>query len=117
MFVTTMMLALAGLGTPSASDGYRFPWSAERISTRPIEIKLYRDYASLQNDYALQTNARAYGAGRPIRAFAAIHDDKCVIHMVDPKIDYNPANAGHELAHCLYGLWHDEPKVAGAAHQ
>lgn len=35
------------------------------------------------------------------------NEKRCVIHIVKPEKDYRPKHLGHELAHCLYGRWHD----------
>lgn len=32
----------------------------------------------------------------------------CRIHIVDPEVRWQPHVIGHELAHCMYGAWHEE---------
>lgn len=34
------------------------------------------------------------------------NSNKCVIHIVDPTLSYEPQYLGHEVLHCLVGNWH-----------
>jgi len=33
----------------------------------------------------------------------------CTIYVMDPSTSYKPELIGHEVAHCIWGRWHDKP--------
>ena len=47
-----------------------------------------------------------------VAAFSVLNKENtdCDIYMLDPKVSYEPEFYGHELVHCVYGVWHQEPQ-------
>ncbi len=106
--LTSFAIASCDKGTAkgTASDGYTFEQGVEPYKEREISIVLYRDAESLKAFYATLPNARTLSNLEDLKAFSSITDTRCVIHMVDPAVSYDPEFAGHELVHCMYGEFH-----------
>lgn len=70
-----------------------------------IKIVTYDTFASL----ALSARIHGFDQWQAIRAFA-IQDPSllgpCTVHMVDPRMSYDPDYVGHEMLHCFFGNWH-----------
>ena len=70
-----------------------------------IKIVKYDTFAAL----AISAKIHGFKNWQAIRAFA-VQDPSvigpCTVHVVDPKVSYNPDYFGHELLHCFYGNWH-----------
>jgi hypothetical protein len=90
-------------GLPGA-DGYVFEEPTILATEFKVQVVLYKSTKELRAE------GRSYGADNPsLMAFAILEPplyDKCTIHIVDPKYDYQPEWYGHELTHCIYGQWH-----------
>jgi hypothetical protein len=70
-----------------------------------IRIVKYDTFAAL----AISAKQHGFKMWQAVRAFA-VQDSSplgpCTVHIVDPKISYNPDYFGHEALHCFYGNWH-----------
>lgn len=47
--------------------------------------------------------------GYIVKGYAYYERRPCEVHIVDPRIHYMPETIGHEVAHCVFGAFH-EPK-------
>lgn len=111
-FLTGLALAAAVVATPALAkvnrgeDNYVFErkeWVELKFQT---EIVLYSDFESLE-EAAEKLKTYPY-AGNKFAAFSVFYPKRklCVIHMIDPGVEYLPEHIGHELAHCGFGNFH-----------
>jgi len=105
ILASLLALSLASC-QPSADDGYTFEKAATRIEERPITVITHSSINELKQYYNSQPNHRKLGANEQLHAYTVIRPKVCEMHVVDPKVSYDPVFMGHELTHCLYGEWH-----------
>jgi hypothetical protein len=115
MFVMIIGLASCGktsTGHNTGADGYYFEKETFTRTEFPVEIVLVQSAAEMSK--LISTQKRVQGTIEPknVAAFSTIrlNDPKCKIYMIDPKVHYEPEFIGHELVHCIYGIWHREPQ-------
>lgn len=110
----------AGLPPPASpkvwkksSDGYYFEKPTFTRTQFPLEIVLVKDEKEMKEQIQ-KRGGKIVGDIRPgqVAAFSVIRneDETCTIYMIDPKVNYKPELIGHELVHCIYGMWHSEPQ-------
>jgi hypothetical protein len=111
-------LALVACGPSSDSgkvgkDGYYFEKETFTRTYFPMEIVLMPSAAALSAEIAKRNNVQGTVAPKNVAAFSVIrqNDLTCTVYMVDPKVKYEPEFYGHELVHCIYGVWHREPQL------
>lgn len=94
------------------ADGYYFEKESFTRTDFPVEIVLVKSSAEMSKLIATKKNVQGTIEPKNVAAFSTIriHDPKCTIYMLDPKIQYEPEFIGHELVHCIYGVWHREPQ-------
>jgi hypothetical protein len=117
--------------TPPGDDGIPRAINGQIIDThqwwnvefekydRPIKIVVYPTYEALRKSYE-KIHPKSKGDG--ILGFSEPwKEEKCTLHIVDPKVEYQAAILGHEMMHCIYGAWHDpfgappiKPKQSGS---
>lgn len=103
-------IALLGLtvtscdtGSNTGADGYKFGKPQYEKTQVQIQIVTYKTRSDLLK------SAKARGVADPdVVAFSVLKPpfDTCTIHMIDPRVSYEPEFVGHELLHCVYGQWH-----------
>ncbi len=95
-------------------DGYYFEQETFTRTNFPVEVILVQSEKEMSALIQKRTG-QAVGKISPknVAAFAVIrnNDTKCTIYMLDPKVKYEPEYIGHELVHCIYGVWHKEPQT------
>ena len=88
----------------TGSDGYTFGTKQYTQKKFTVVITEY------PNRKEFLEAARAAGIKTPdVIAFSKLVPpkfDTCKVHIVDPKVSYQPEFLGHEFAHCIYGQWH-----------
>jgi hypothetical protein len=68
---------------------------------RQIRVVTHPSLAHLNQTYV------ALGRGSSgVLAFSDIDGSVCEVHIVDPAVDYQATLIGHEMMHCIYGIWH-----------
>jgi hypothetical protein len=89
-----------------ASDGYYFEQSTFTRLEPGVTIVLVKDQTEMTQ--LLKDHGRTIQEGREVAAFSVLEvkESKCTIYMIDPKDSYQPEFIGHELVHCIYGVWH-----------
>jgi hypothetical protein len=107
-------------GPPSkrkASDGYYFESETFQRNNFEVEMVLFQTREDLLNQFDFVSKNRVVNiisstTRNEIQAFSVIrmNDTKCTIYAMDPKFRYQPEFLGHELVHCIYGVWHEEPQ-------
>lgn len=94
-------LLLAGCA-PQSSDGYQFDDMEFDRPTPNITVVTHPSLANLR----AEAPAVAIEPGRNLYAWSYLTRDACEIHVVDPRVAYQPEWIGHETAHCIWGRWH-----------
>lgn len=104
---TTALLAIAltscDSGPKPGADGYQFGKPQYEKQQVTINVVTYKTQSDLLKE------AAKHGATSPtIVAFSVLRPpfDTCTIHMIDPRVRYEPEYVGHEFLHCAYGQWH-----------
>ena len=100
--ITLLLLTiiLSGCATvPRGQDAYRFDHREWYEPEKPI---VFVEHKSLED---LRSAAPVRGKGE-VMAWSVLTKDRCIVHIIDPKVSYEPKWIGHEIAHCLYGRWH-----------
>lgn len=106
---TTALLAFAfaltscDTGSNTGADGYQFGKAQYERQQVQVNIITYQKQSDLLKEAAM------HGATSPtIVAFSVLRPpfDTCTIHMIDPRVRYEPEFVGHEFLHCAYGQWH-----------
>lgn len=108
IFVSPLAL-MACNGQPEASDGYRFQ-HAEFVHLEPeVTFVVHRNLDDLRRHAPSAANAQLEGGRRALFAWSVLTGpthNRCEVHIVDPTVSYEPEWIGHEVAHCIYGRWH-----------
>ena len=106
MTARTIILAAAALtaSCDQPADGCRYEGASFERDTVDVHVVTY------QSEHELLAAARerhvVVGEGRKLRAFAVIRGDRCIMHIIDPAVSYQPQWIGHEFVHCIRGDWH-----------
>lgn len=105
--LTTVLLAFTVVSCKPApnkgADGYQFGTPQYEKQQVTINVVTYQKRSDLLKE------AKKYGANsETLVAFSVLKFpfDTCTVHMVDPRVKYEPEFIGHEFAHCVYGQWH-----------
>lgn len=107
--VFLLFLTSCNPGPQKGADGYTFREKQFEKTKVQINIVTYKSQVDLQR--ALGNRG---GVDRQtVVAFSELRApfDVCTIHMVDPKVKYQPEFVGHEMLHCVYGQWHKDNKT------
>lgn len=103
--VSSFVPAVAKQRQHEASDGYAFgrkEYVLDRLDLRIVEHPNFRDLTSAM------PNGGPPRKVRKVQAWSNISSDGyCEVHIIDQSLTYTPEALGHELAHCIYGRWHD----------
>jgi hypothetical protein len=86
-------------------DGYTFGEPSFEKNRVTITIVTYSSRKEL-----LEAAKKTGINNRDLAAFALIPADSnnntCTVHIMSPKVSYEPEWYGHEFMHCFYGQWH-----------
>lgn len=96
------------------ADGYYFEKETFTRTNFPVEIVLVQSEEEMAKLISEKKNVAGTIEPKRVAAFSTIrvNDPKCTIYMLDPKTTkYEPEFIGHELVHCIYGVWHREPQT------
>lgn len=95
-----LLLLLAGC---QGSDTYQFERKEFERAEPAITIVTHPTLADLR---AKAPAAARQGEGRRLMAWSIIRPDGREVHVVDPAKQWRPEWIGHEVAHCVWGRWH-----------
>lgn len=89
-------------------DGYYFEHPTRHNTKFSVEIKFIDDRKEMQQMY-LKSNGKSPSLNRRVIAFSTFNStsNKCTIYITDPRKRYVPEIIGHELTHCMFGMWHN----------
>lgn len=85
----------------SRKDGFVFVRKETNYETITVHIRTYA------TDKELNDAAKARGVTTEVNAWGVLKGNECTIHVRDPSVMYQPEFIGHEIAHCVWGRWHD----------
>jgi hypothetical protein len=85
------------------ADGYNFGKPSFEKAKVEVQFVTYKTRAEFM-EAAKKRNVDSL----ELQAFTELRDpfNKSTIHVMDPRVKYQPEFIGHELAHCFYGQWH-----------
>jgi hypothetical protein len=87
----------------SSADGYNFGNPTFEKTKVEVQFVTYKTRAEF-----LEAAKKRNVDSLELQAFTELRSpfNKCTIHVMDPRVKYQPEFIGHELAHCIYGQWH-----------
>lgn len=89
------------------SDGYVFNRKEYENTTPGVKFVLLQNSSEMT-----EVKKKFFGPNwKQVSAFTEWNPDKgtCTIYIMDPNWQYKPELIGHEVAHCIWGRWHDKP--------
>lgn len=96
-------------GSPNSrrgADDYYFEKKEYDQKQVTVKVELF------ETRRAFEVAAREKEIKNPevLGAFATLANDgsSCTIYTLEPTVSYEPEFLGHELAHCMWGRWHQE---------
>ena len=106
VMICGLLLASCGQQKNVGADGYRFEEATldrKELNVKIVFVQSNQEMNALEKEH----NAEAQ-PGYEIAAFATYSQTEphCTIYAIDPKVNYQPEWIGHELVHCVYGVWH-----------
>ena len=110
----TALLFIPGCSdySPSGKDGYKF----EEKEYEKLDIQV--SVVVLQDQAQFNKEAKKWAPGvEGLQAFGRLQPklNRCIIYVKDPDWQYHPEWMGHELAHCIWGRWHQSINAQQAA--
>ncbi len=106
MILLGLIWILSGCATMRGADKYMFGKAEWYRPDTQIEFVTHPSLADLRRATPADIHELP-----DIMAWSVISQGKCIVHILDPQISYKPEWIGHEIAHCIYGRWHDAPKT------
>ena len=94
----------------AAEDGYRFGEKEYEKLEFHVTIVLFRDaqeMVKLGRKHGFSRRELAAYSKDGVAAFSILREEECIIFMKDADWEYEPEYYGHELAHCIWGRWHN----------
>jgi hypothetical protein len=94
------------------ADGYYFEKETFTRTQLQVNVVLVQSQAEMTALIKEKDNVQGTINPNLTAAFStlAVNEPRCTIYMLDPKVQYEPEFIGHELVHCIYGVWHKEPQ-------
>lgn len=110
---SVMLLGACSTTNTIGTDGYRFFGKEYENVTPGVEFVL------LQNEEErVAVKKKFFGPEwKKVSAFTEwnVKEGVCKIYIQDPDWQYKPELIGHEVAHCIWGRWHEQVIVSQAA--
>ena len=85
------------------ADGYIFGKTEYESHSFHVNIITYKNRTTFMNA-AQQFNVDS----ERLVAFTVSNENTCTMHIMDPRVKYQPEYVGHEFLHCMYGQWHTD---------
>jgi len=103
--VLVLLLTSCEQSSQKGSDGYNFEskeFERTEISLSVVVIPDQSEFDRLQLIHAPTIE------GLQAFSYFSLRDNHCTIFIKDPEWSYEPEFIGHELAHCIWGRWHQK---------
>ena len=103
--IGSLLLISCDPGPSKGKDGYNFESKEYEKTSLQVEIVIIPD----QNEFNRLAQEWAPGV-EGLQAFGRLQPavDKCIIYIKEPTWQYHPEFIGHEMAHCIWGRWHQK---------
>lgn len=112
-FVAVLALSSCDQGPKKGVDGYKFHEKEFERTVVAVNVVTYKTktelHAAVKQYLKDGTDPNSYNAFTIL--FPKGTNDTCVIHMMDPSVQYTPQHVGHEMLHCFYGQFHIDNKT------
>lgn len=103
-----LFLSSCDEGPKRGADDYYFEEKEYERTSLGVTMVLFETRAEFERvakqklgkDYPVETVA-AFGA-------LSVVGNNCTIYTMDASVQYEPEYLGHELAHCIWGRWHQK---------
>jgi hypothetical protein len=99
-----LVLLIALIGTAASAT----IWTGKTRYVNPVTVKIVEH----PNIWSLRSAAIFWAPSLNAEVLAGFsytqQNGTCVIHIIDPEVDYQPEIIGHEFAHCAYGSFHEK---------
>lgn len=91
--------------TFAATDDYVFEGKEFEHADFRLKVVIIPDQKKFD-----ELRAKLNPNANDIQAFSSINtlNNTCTIYIKDPTWQYTPEKIGHEIAHCVWGRWHNE---------
>lgn len=106
LVASLLMLGSCDQGPKKGVDGYKFYQKEYEQTVVAVNVVTYKTREELHAAAAKflgEKDAKSYNA---FSILFKNKPDQCVIHMMDPSVEYTPQHVGHEMLHCFYGQFH-----------
>ena len=114
VFLATLLLFGCDNSSPSkGKDRYWFETKEYEKTELDMSVKVYATKADLR----LAAKTKGITNWEYIQAFGVLKPtiSQCTLHIVDPTDRYEPEYYGHELAHCIWGRFHEKQNKSVSA--
>jgi hypothetical protein len=110
LFIVLSVMTSCDTAPKIGADGYKFGEKQYTQNELGVKVITYSTRADFNKELKRRDLLTKDGE---IMAFSVLFTEApnlCVIHMVDPAVEYKPEFVGHEFLHCVYGQWHTNNK-------
>lgn len=110
LFILLLLVTSCDSSPKRGADGYKFGEKQYTQNELGVKVVTYSTRADFNKELKKRNLSIKDGE---IMAFSVLFvksPNICVIHMVDPAVEYKPEFVGHEFLHCVYGQWHTNNK-------
>ena len=88
----------------NGKDGYKF----EEKEYEKVDLQI--SFIIIQDQQQFNELASIWAPGvEGLQAFSRLQPkiNRCIVYIKDPTWQYTPEFIGHEIAHCIWGRWHE----------
>jgi len=110
IFILLLLVTSCDTAPKKGADGYKFGEKQYTQNELGVKVVTYSSRTEFNKELKKRNLSAKDGE---IMAFSVLFVEApnlCVIHMVDPTVEYRPEFVGHEFLHCVYGQWHTDNK-------
>lgn len=110
LFILLLLVTSCDSSPKRGADGYKFGEKQYTQNELGVKVVTYSTRADFNRELKKRNLSTKDGE---IMAFSILFTEApnlCVIHMMDPAVEYRPEFVGHEFLHCVYGQWHTNNK-------
>ena len=104
-YAILVLLLVSCDSSHKGADGFAFLHKETNYETITVHIRTY------STDKEMNDAAKARGVTSEVNAWGTLKGNECTIHVRDPSVVYQPEFIGHEIAHCVWGRWHDSNRT------
>jgi len=110
LLIVLSLMTSCDTSPKTGSDGYKFGEKQYTQNELGVKIVTYSTRADFNQELKKRNLSTKDGEIMAFSILFAEAPNLCVIHMMDPAVEYRPEFVGHEFLHCVYGQWHTNNK-------